>query len=102
VESTFAYLLGSRWQHYKYEEHLYHFSPITLRRMLSEAGYYVVENTPRFGGKKVSIDFIIERVGKLHPVFTVLLSPLRFFGKMNLYLNFFDEMIAVARKSGRG
>ena len=102
VESTFAYLLGPRWQHYKYDEHLYHFSPVTLRRLLLQAGFFVVENTPRFGGKKVTIDFIVERVGKIHPVLTTLLSPLRLIGQWNLYLNFQDEMIAVARKTGRG
>lgn len=102
VDSTFAYFLGPRWHHYKYEEHLYHFSPVTLRRLLYQAGFHVVENTPRFGGKKVSIDFIVERVGKIHPALTALLSPLRAVGRWHLYLNFKDEMIAVARKSGRG
>jgi len=102
VESAFAYLLGPRWQHYKYEEHLYHFSPQTLRLLLSSAGFHIVENTARYGGKKVSISFIVERVGKLHPLLTKLLSPLKIIGNCNLYLNFFDEMIAVARKTGRG
>jgi 2-polyprenyl-3-methyl-5-hydroxy-6-metoxy-1,4-benzoquinol methylase len=100
VESTFAYLLGKHWQHYKYEEHLYHFSPITLRTLLSRAGFHIVENTPRYGGKKVSLHFIIERVGKIHPIFTKLLSPLRALGHWNFYLNVYDEMIAVARKTG--
>ena len=102
VESTFAYLLGAKWQHYKYEEHLYHFGPATLRRLLAMAGFTIMENTPRYGGKKVSINFIVERVGKIHPLLTKLLSPLKIIGNWSLYLNFFDEMIAVARKTGHG
>lgn len=101
VESTYAYLLGSSWQHFKHEEHLYHFSPITLRKLLDKSGFHVLENSPRFGGKKVSINFIVERVGKIHPFLTVLLSPLKVIGNVNLYLNFLDEMIVVARKNGR-
>ena len=80
--------------------HLYHFSPITLRTLLSRAGFHIVENTPRYGGKKVSLHFIIERVGKIHPIFTKLMSPLRALGHWNFYLNVYDEMIAVARKTG--
>jgi SAM-dependent methyltransferase len=93
VESAFAHLLGKNWQHYKHEEHLYHFSPRTIRMLLDQAGYHVVENTPRFGGKKVSLDFIIERVGKIHPLLA---------GRLNIYLNFFDEMIVVSKKAGCG
>lgn len=99
VESTFAYLLGTSWQHFKYEEHLYHFSPITVRLLLEKAGFYVVENTPRFAGKKVSINFIVERVGKIHPLFSKLLSPLKIIGDKGIYLNFLDEMIVVAQKA---
>jgi ubiquinone/menaquinone biosynthesis C-methylase UbiE len=102
VESVFAYLLGSKWQHYKYEEHLYHFSPVTLRRLLGNAGYHIVENTPQYGGKKVSIDFIVERAGRIHPLLSKFLAPLKIVGSLSVYLNFYDEMIAVARKSGRG
>jgi len=102
VESAFAYILGASWQHYKFEEHIYHFAPVTLRRLLSDAGYQVVENTPHLGGKKVSINFIVERIGKIHPFLSILFSPLKAVGNLNLYLNFFDEMIVVARKTGRG
>jgi len=99
VESIFAKIMGANWQHYKHEEHLYHFSPETIRRLLSEAGFQVLKNTPRFGGKKVSINFIVERIGKIHPILTTLFSPLKIIGGFNLYLNFFDEMIVVAKKA---
>ncbi len=99
IESAFAVLLCSCWQHFKYEEHLYHFCPTTVRLLVEKSGFHVVENTPRFGGKKVSINFIIERIGKVHPLLSKLLSPLKIVGDKSIYLNFFDEMIVVAQKA---
>lgn len=99
VESCFAKVLGRKWQHYKMAEHLYHFGPATVRTLLERAGFAVEENTGRRGGKKVSFDFIRERVGKIHPVLSTLASPLKLVGKASLYLNFFDEMLIVAKKS---
>ncbi len=98
VDSFFAKLLGTRWQHYKHEEHLYHFHPASLRRLLHDAGFEVLENTPRRGGKYVSMEFLVERVGKLHPVLSALASPLRLFSGFAPYVNLMDEMVVVARK----
>lgn len=99
VASCFARLLGSRWQHYKHEEHLHHFHPATMRRLLADAGFRIAENTPRRGGKYVSMAFLVERVGRIHPLLTVLASPLRLFGSAHLYVNLRDEMVLVARKA---
>jgi 2-polyprenyl-3-methyl-5-hydroxy-6-metoxy-1,4-benzoquinol methylase len=98
VASRFARLLGRRWQHYKHEEHLYHFDPDSLTRLLKDAGWEIVANSPRYGGKYVSMRFLVERVGKIHPWLTYLASPLRLFGNASMYLNMRDEMIVVARK----
>lgn len=98
VESRFAKLIGKRWQHYKFAEHLWHFGPDTVRVLLDKAGLEIEENTPRRGGKKVSFDFIRERVGKIHPILSVLASPLKLIGRRSLYVNLFDEMLIVARK----
>jgi len=98
VESRFAKVMGKNWQHYKHAEHLYHFSPKTVAMLLERAGFTIEENTPRRGGKKVSFDFLVERVGKIHPALSVLASPLRLIGRRSLYINLFDEMIVVARK----
>jgi len=97
VASFFARLLGRKWQHYKHAEHLYHFDPRTLQRLLSEAGFEVVENTPRLGGKYVSMAFLVERVGRIHPWLSTLASPLRLLGSRALYVNLCDEMVVVAR-----
>ena len=90
-------LLGKKWQHYKHAEHIYHFNPKTLGRVLDEAGFDVLENSPRLGGKYISMGFVAERAGRLHPVFSALLSPLKLFAKRSVYVNLYDEMIVVAK-----
>jgi 2-polyprenyl-3-methyl-5-hydroxy-6-metoxy-1,4-benzoquinol methylase len=98
VESLFARAMGRRWQHYKMAEHLYHFGPKTVAALLDRAGFAIEENSARRGGKKVSFDFIRERVGRIHPVLTALAAPLKLVGRASLYVNLFDEMLVVARK----
>jgi 2-polyprenyl-3-methyl-5-hydroxy-6-metoxy-1,4-benzoquinol methylase len=97
IDSRFARSLGPRWHHYKHEEHIYHFTPPTVRTLLSRAGFDVVKLTHRYGGKYVSMNFIAERASRLHPVLTKVLSPLTAFDQTRLYLNFMDEMIVLAR-----
>jgi hypothetical protein len=91
--------MGRRWQHYKHEEHLYHFSPSTLEHLLRQAGFEVLRNTPRGGGKYVSMDFLVERVGKIHPIFSALASPLLLMRGFAPYVNLLDEMVVVACKT---
>lgn len=98
VASRFARLLGRRWQHFKHQEHLYHFNPRTIGQLLDQAGFEVVSNTPRFGGKYVSLSFIAERASRLSPAMGILLKPLHLLGRANLYVNFHDEMVVVARR----
>ena len=97
VDSRFATLLGRRWQHYKHEEHLYHFNPATVRHLLDQAGFVVVHNAPAYGGKYVSLPFIAERANRLPAPVRMLFQPLRLFKNMSLYLNLKDEMVVVAR-----
>lgn len=97
VESRAAKFFGKKWQHYKHAEHIYHFAPATLSRLFDEAGFELLENSPRLGGKYVTLAFIAERAGRLHPALSLLLAPLRLFGNTALYVNLFDEMIVVAR-----
>jgi 2-polyprenyl-3-methyl-5-hydroxy-6-metoxy-1,4-benzoquinol methylase len=97
VGSLFARILGVRWQHYKFQEHLYHFDPRTVRTLLSKAGLELVEWSPRRGGKHVSLGFLIERAGRVHPILSALLKPLQVFRRCSLYVNVFDEMLVVAR-----
>ena len=97
VNSRAAKVLGKRWQHYKHAEHIYHFNPKTIGDILERAGFEILENKPWLGGKYVSMNFIAERAGRLHPVFSTLLSPLKLVSSKSVYVNLFDEMIVVAR-----
>lgn len=98
VASAVARLMGRRWHHFKHEEHLYHFDPRTLERLLSDAGLTVVHLTARYGGKYVSPAFVAERVGKVHPLLSTLAAPLRLL-RGSLYVNLRDEMVVIAAKA---
>ena len=98
VESLFAKALGRMWQHYKYDEHLYHFSPGTLERLMEKAGFAMTRRTPFGCGKYVTFNFVIERSRRLGPLasrLASLLAPLR---TASLYVNPMDEMLALGRK----
>ncbi len=97
VDSRFANLLGRKWHHYKHEEHIYHFNPKTIRRVLDQAGFEIESMTSAFAGKYVSLGFIAERASRLNRAASFALKPLALFKKANVYLNFHDEMVVVAR-----
>jgi SAM-dependent methyltransferase len=99
IDSPFARALGPRWHHYKHAEHIYHFTPGSLRRLLGSAGFAVKVMTPRYGGKYVSLDFIAERAGRVHPALSSALAPLRRLGSVSLYVNVMDEIVATATPS---
>jgi SAM-dependent methyltransferase len=96
VRSLAARALGKRWQHYKHAEHIYHFDRRTIADLLARAGFRVLENRPWLGGKYVSLGFVAERAGRLHPLAAALCAPLRLASRASLYVNLFDEMIVVA------
>lgn len=98
VQSLFARVMGSRWQHFKMAEHLYHFAPKTIATLLDRAGFRILENTPRRGGKRISMNFLAERVGRIHPILSTLAAPLRLIGNTSCYVNLRDEMLVVAQK----
>jgi 2-polyprenyl-3-methyl-5-hydroxy-6-metoxy-1,4-benzoquinol methylase len=97
VESRFARLMGRRWQHFKQAEHLYHFSPSTVGRLLAAGGFEVEFLTARWAGKYVGLDFIAERAGKVHPALSAVLSPISRLHGVAPYVNLFDEMIVLGR-----
>ena len=98
VVSAFARLLGPRWHHYKHDEHLSHFAPATVSRLLHESGFHVEALTPRFAGKYVSGEFVAERAGRLHPALARVLRPLAALGRRRgFYVNLMDEMLVLAR-----
>jgi predicted SAM-dependent methyltransferase len=100
VASRTAAKMGKTWHHYKHAEHIYHFDPRTIRKLMDDAGFRILENTPKLGGKYVSLDFIAERAGRVHPVMSTLLSPLKLVGRASVYINLNDEMIVMAEPAG--
>ncbi|MBL9078790.1 MAG: class I SAM-dependent methyltransferase [Planctomycetes bacterium] len=96
VASRWARLLGRRWHHYKHAEHLYHFTPDTIRRLLGDCGFRALEVTPAYAGKYVSFGFLAERAGRLGPVAGWLARPLGLLQSRSVYVNPHDEMIVVA------
>lgn len=96
VASRWARLLGRRWHHYKHDEHLFHFDPRTIRRLLDECGFRVLEIGSAYAGKYVSFAFLAERAGRLGRVPGLLAKPLGLMRRCNLYVNPHDEIIVVA------
>jgi len=97
VGSAFARLMGRRWQHFKQAEHLWHFSRSTLPLLLERGGWSAELLTARRAGKYVSLDFVVERAGRVHPALSRALAPLRRAGELSAYVNLRDELIALAR-----
>lgn len=100
VDSFPARFTGKRWVGYKLsEEHVYYFSVKTLRRMLEEAGFEVIDT--RHVGKYVTLRLFLDRLGMYSP----LLAKLgEFFERMfklserALYVNPMDIVAVTARK----
>ena len=97
VASRWARLLGRRWHHFKHDEHLYHFKPATIRRLLADCGFETLELGAAYAGKYVSFGFLAERAERLGRVAGLLASPLALLRGLSLYANPRDEMIVVAR-----
>ena len=95
IHSAFARLLGRRWQHFKHREHLVHFHRGTLEEALRRSGLRLAHLQRRAAGKYVRGDFLVERSARLHPSLPRILRPV-LGGPWSIYLNFGDEMIAVA------
>jgi SAM-dependent methyltransferase len=100
IDSTFARALGRRWHHYKHAEHLYHFTPATLRSLLYSSGFALEGLTPRFGGKYISLEFVAERAARIHPLLSAALRPAAKLHAVSFYCNVMDEMVATARPRG--
>ena len=96
VASRWARLLGRRWHHYKHHEHLYHFTPDTIRRLLQDCGFRTLEVGAGYAGKYVSFAFLAERAGKLGRIPGILASPLALLRSWSLYVNPRDEIIVIA------
>lgn len=100
VSSLARRVMGRKWTHFKQAEHVFHFSPATIRVLLERAGFDVLDVRKRGAGKYVSIGFLIDRMERFHPWlhrFARLLSPLR---RRYVYVNPWDELLVTARSRG--
>ena len=97
VASRFAAKMGKAWHHYKHDEHLYHFNPQTIARLLDDCGFEVLACGSKFAGKYVSFGFLAERAGRLGKVAGLLAKPLALLKPCNVYVNPHDEIIVVAQ-----
>ena len=97
VASRFAAKMGKAWHHYKHDEHLYHFNPQTIARLLDDCGFDVLACGSKFAGKYVSFGFLAERAGRLGRVAGLLAKPLALLKPCNVYVNPHDEIIVVAQ-----
>lgn len=100
VDSFFAKLLGAKWQHFKHLEHVYHFSPRTMKELLARSGFEIVHVTHRGAGKYISVDFFVDRMRRYSKILHWLLLPAHAFGRFFFYINPGDEIIVVARPTG--
>lgn len=96
VRSRWARLLGRRWHHYKHDEHLYHFDPSTITRLLGDCGWKPLAIGSAYAGKYVSFGFMAERAQRLGRLAGWLAKPLGLLRGKSLYVNPQDEIIVVA------
>jgi len=97
VQSRMARRLGKAWHHYKHDEHLYHFDPDTIGKLLDQCGFDVLACGSAFAGKYVSFGFLAERAGRLGRIPGMLAKPLALLKGCNLYVNPQDEIIVIAQ-----
>jgi 2-polyprenyl-3-methyl-5-hydroxy-6-metoxy-1,4-benzoquinol methylase len=99
IASLPARTWGSRWMGIKQEEHLYYFSPATIRRLLRRHGLRPVYI--KHVGKYVDIDFFIKRAGLYSKTVERTLGWLAGIlgiGESSLYVNPFDIIMVYAKK----
>jgi 2-polyprenyl-3-methyl-5-hydroxy-6-metoxy-1,4-benzoquinol methylase len=100
VESLPAAFTGKRWVGYKLsEEHIYYFSARTLKRMLDEAGFDVVD--VRHVGKYVTMRLFLDRLGIYSPLLAKLGAVVERLFKLSersMYVNPFDIIAITAKK----
>ena len=101
IESWCSKLLKEKWWHVaKYKEHIYHFSVKSITAILERNGFRPTFITPRYCGKFVSSNFLVERSYLLGANFqqlaSVILKPFR---TLSIYVNPWDEMIIIATKA---
>jgi len=101
IASLPARLSGPRWMGIKDKEHIYYFSPTTVRRLLKDTGFQVVRL--EHVGKYVDIGFFIKRTGLYSALVERALAKVAGMLHLNdrvLYINPHDIMLVYGIKMG--
>ncbi|MBI4831077.1 MAG: class I SAM-dependent methyltransferase [Candidatus Lindowbacteria bacterium] len=102
IASIPARVWRSRWMGIKQGEHLYYFSPETVKRLLSKFNFETVRL--EHVGKYIDVDFFIKRAGLYSSAVEKLLGRLTRLlgiGASVLYVNPFDIMLVYGIKMDR-
>ena len=94
-----AKIMGHRWMHLKPQEHLFYFSRRTLRRLLEEVGFRVLNI--RSEGKFVSLELLLRRLRPYLPPMAPLVAQLlkiKRLTKVSLYIDSLDNILVLAEK----
>ncbi len=98
IANVWFRLLGARWRQF-IPDHIFFFTPQTIRRLCEETGFEIVEL--RNAGKAMSARLLISRIGRYHQPTARALSAIsrQFnFDDRTIRLNFGDVMRLYARR----
>jgi SAM-dependent methyltransferase len=74
IRSLLAFVSGRRWVSFKIPEHVYYYSPRSIRRLLARCGFEVM--SCRGTGQYVTVAFLLDRLRRLAPGMTAGLDAL--------------------------
>lgn len=74
IRSILARFSGQRWVSFKIPEHLYYYSPRSIRRLLESNGFEVL--TVKATGQYVTVAFLLDRLERLLPRLVGAVSPI--------------------------
>lgn len=92
-------LMGKRWEMYKNDEHLYHFTRQSISILLEQEGFRVSYITKKDVGKYINKEFVYERLKLFVPDSLELLRRLiTYLMPSRFYATLRDEFVVVAEK----
>ncbi|GAB4350778.1 MAG: class I SAM-dependent methyltransferase [Candidatus Abyssubacteria bacterium] len=100
IRSLPARIWGPRWMGIKKGEHLFYFSPETLRRLLETGGFEIIRM--KHVGKYINVGFFIKRVGLYSATMERVLSGAAHTLNISdrvLYINPYDILLVYGRKT---
>lgn len=105
VESLAPRLLGKNWAHFKPSENRFYYSPQTIARMLTKAGFRVIAVSAGEGGQFCDLRFVSQKLKSISPAASRaigFLSGKYPFSELSFYVNTRDRMVVYALKDNQG